>query len=493
MKYKNLLIIALLAIHGCSGWLDIRPQREISEEDEFATEWGFQDVLIGVYSQMSNQILYGMHTSILVPELLAQHWSTTSSELVNNSIREFNLDNQNVEPLLASIWLQYYKAIANLNSLLAAIDSREALFVDGNYDLVKGEAIGLRAFLHFDLLRFWGASPANASGGETAIPYMKIMTKDPNLLRSITHDEVLQQIENDLNIAETLLQHDPIMQYPPSVLNQPGTLYTDGTPFPENSFHYYRQNRFNIQAVKATKARYYLWKGDKTLALKHAKEVIDAVDATTGKPLFTLADEASMTGINLSSPDLIMTSEHIFAIHNTALQNILAPQFITLGGLTRDRTDIREAFEANTHPNDIRAKEPRNWEEKIDPRTSQRQYIFKKYLVDDSESVQVIPLVRLAEMYLIAIECAPLDEANELLRHFRISRNMESFLDNSLVDATSTRQRLEKEYRKEFYGEGQMFFYYKRHGIPYYSWPTPFTVDPSKYKFPKPNDQIIYE
>jgi hypothetical protein len=493
MKYKYLLVVALFVAPGCSDWLNIRPQLEIVEDDMFATEGGFQDALIGAYSKMATQGMYGMYTTILIPELLAQHWLVSSSNFLYDNFQKFNLNIESLDGTLSGIWLQYYQTIANLNNLLAAIDRREGLFIDGNYALIKGEALGLRAFLHFDLLRFWGDSPKRASAEEVAIPYMRVMTKDPNLLRSLSHGEVLRLIEADLDSAELLLRGDPILQYPPGVLNRPGELYTDGTIPPENSFHYYRQNRFNLYAVKATKARFYLWQGEKAKALQQAKEVIAAVDAATHKPVFTIANEVSMTGGGASTPDLIMTSEHIFAVHNTALQKVLSSLFVSFGGLTQDRQAIRDGFETNLHPNDIRSKEPRNWEEKFNTQAQEKQYMFKKYLASDTEVVQVIPLIRLAEMYLIAIECAPLAEANELLRTYRISRNMESFVDGSLSNESAVYQRLEQEYRKEFYGEGQMFFFYKRHQVALYSWPVSFAVDVARYKFPKPINQMIYE
>jgi hypothetical protein len=245
--------------------------------------------------------------------------------------------------------------------------------------------------------------------------------------------------------------------------------------------------------VKATKARFYLWRGEKARALQYAKEVIAAEDAYSHGPIFTLANEVSMAGLSTSTPDLVMTPEHIFAVHNTALQGFLSPLFVSFGGLTQARQAIRDGFEATLHPNDIRSREPRNWEDKLNKQSQEKEYMFKKYLASETEIVQVIPLIRLAEMYLIAIECAPLAEANELLRTYRISRNMESLVDGSLSDEGAVYQRLEREYRKEFYGEGQMFFFYKRHRTSFYSWPLPFAVNVSKYKFPKPINQIIYE
>ena len=73
-----------------------------------------------------------------------------------------------------------------------------------------------------------------------------------------------------------------------------------------------------------------------------------------------------------------------------------------------------------------------------------------------------IPLIRLYEMYLIAMECGDLAEADVLYKDMCIARNMPQ------VDIKSTEQLnkiLILEYNKEFYGEGQAFYAYKRLGV----------------------------
>ncbi|GAB1473219.1 hypothetical protein MASR2M69_06600 [Bacteroidota bacterium] len=102
-----------------------------------------------------------------------------------------------------------------------------------------------------------------------AIPYVKNVTKDPNKLIANTYKEVLDNIIADLNSAEQLLAGDPVLTYSNAVLNSPATLAgIDKTkPYPADEYHFFRQVRFNFYAVKATKARYYLWIGEAANAL----------------------------------------------------------------------------------------------------------------------------------------------------------------------------------------------------------------------------------
>ena len=70
-------------------------------------------------------------------------------------------------------------------------------------------------------------------------------------------------------------------------------------------------------------------------------------------------------------------------------------------------------------------------------------------------------MIRLSEMYLIAIEGAStLEEANKLYADYMVSKGVSR---NDYFDSMeAVKTELEKEYRIEFFAEGQMFYYYKR-------------------------------
>ena len=80
------------------------------------------------------------------------------------------------------------------------------------------------------------------------------------------------------------------------------------------------------------------------------------------------------------------------------------------------------------------------------------------------------PLIRLSELYLIAAECVGLqgemnvaDAVGLYLNPLRQARN-EMPLEIT-ISTTQLREYIQNEYIREFVGEGQTFFYYKRNEL----------------------------
>ena len=85
--------------------------------------------------------------------------------------------------------------------------------------------------------------------------------------------------------------------------------------------------------------------------------------------------------------------------------------------------------------------------------------IFQKYMGGDSIYSQIIPMIRISEMYYIKAESkidTDPEQAFQILKDFLAHRG----IANPLI--RTPRELLDSEYRKEFFGEGQLFFYYKR-------------------------------
>ena len=101
------------------------------------------------------------------------------------------------------------------------------------------------------------------------------------------------------------------------------------------------------------------------------------------------------------------------------------------------------------------------WEEVRESYYS-RPFYFLKYTQNEKMPTlakNVIPLLRLAEMYLIAIECSPLPEASEYYKTLCAARDITPV---TFDDEAQRTQVLIQEYNKEFFGEGQAFYAYKR-------------------------------
>ena len=103
-----------------------------------------------------------------------------------------------------------------------------------------------------------------------------------------------------------------------------------------------------------------------------------------------------------------------------------------------------------------------------------------------SSQYQVIPLIRLSEMYLIAMESTTsLDEANQLYSTYMTARNVAA---SALTQEALTTEIL-REYRREFFGEGQMFYTYKRLGTKSMLWKTDREVTEEDYVVPLPSSE----
>ena len=105
---------------------------------------------------------------------------------------------------------------------------------------------------------------------------------------------------------------------------------------------------------------------------------------------------------------------------------------------------------------------------------------------------QLIPMLRVSEAYYIAAECEE-DEttAREYLNTVLNARDLQN-----MPMYQSVEEVLELEYYREFWLEGQLFFYYKRKNYPeMYSATEPWTgraVNSNNYVLPKPESETQY-
>lgn len=484
---KLLVLNVVLTCYSCSDWLNVNPQTEIKATELFKEEYGFKTALTGVYIMMAEEALYGKNMSSYLPELLARNWYFGSSSLDQlYRISNYDLVTQEEEKsLFSELWIHYYKAIAQLNNILEELENTKVNFEAGNDKLVKGEALGLRAFLHFELFRLFASHPKEADLQKKTIPYMTHMTRDINELQSLEANKVIAYIEADLNEAEKLLEiSDPILEYTNAQLNT-----FSGTTRPVDDWQMCRQSRFNYYAVLATKARFYQWTGNRALAMAYAERVVRSEK-------FELGSNESL-GVGGS---LVLLEENIFNVVNPDHQDIAEGLFVEEGHrLKQLYSNIETAFEIARNPNDYRGKTSIFWMKSPDyeDTESERFYAYLKYCGASDKNIKsanTIPLIRLSEMYLILMELKPLTEAKEWFYDYRVARLLDATLDADFENDGSRMVRVEKEYRKEFFGEGQMFYFYKRLDYTTFSWPNVFVLPSLElYTMPKPEGQLNYE
>lgn len=453
--------IFLICCSACSDWLDVQPKTSIKEEDLFKEEFGFKDVLTGFYLKLGNQNLYGKEFTYGFIELLAKRYDqmiVTDEQLYNYTGK--------YKTLTEKYYRNVYNVIANVNNFIRYTDvNRSVLKTPHYYEIMKGEALGLRAFLHFDLLRLFG--PIYAEHPDTkCLSYRKQLDVVPTSL--LPASQIVDSVLSDLHAAEALLKdHDPKI------------FVSDNLNKERNPFLVFRQTRMNIYAVYAMLARVYLYKGDpvsKAKAYEYASEVINS-------GYFELAKN--------NSGNRILFQEHIFCLYIDELDKIVDPDFKQISSSNMaDRPETIDAvYELNSGgATDFRMNENAfELQEKVRVLRKFDQTGYRDPAVVGGRNA--MPLIRLPEMYYILAECAETAaESAGWLNLVRESRGIpysEELVGDAAFDQNDDRpghddrhsrriNEIMKEYSKEYYGEGQLFWFYKRWAYRYF-YKCPFT------------------
>lgn len=467
MKTINILglFLCVVILTGCSDWLDVSPKTDIKSQDLFSNEDGFKSALTGIYGRMTGNNLYGKDLSFLFMEQLVQRYDNNRDQTDEQRATIYDYKNQvSSKSKLNGIWKDMYKNIANINNLILNVEvNGNKIETPGYYNLIYGEALGLRAFHYFDLLRMWGPVSYEESKTLKVIPWRDRFT--PDKVPLMQADSLVAHILNDLKEAEKLLKDDP-MNYGKDPLD----------PFIE-----YRQHRMNRFAVKALMARIYLWIGDKENAVIKAQEVID------GCGLKLVRD---------NQKDLTLFDETLFGLNMFNMHERLSDYFtdVPMGGantieLWVSQDNIREVYEGYTVGiNDIRYKNGYGF------KYYNLQALSRKYVeVDVSNYKEKIPLIRLAEMYYILAESVTLAEGGKYINIVRNARGISKRNDLVFNSEKLRLTELQKEYQKDFFGEGQFFYFLKRLRISnFYRCPFANGMKDAHYVFPIPDDEIEY-
>lgn len=432
---------------SCDSWLEVKPYDKISEGELQKSEEGYQKMLNGIYIDLNSDALYGQSLSVEMIEVMGGAYAIGTDNSVWGNYKDLSNYQYGTEywrNRLDQTWNKAYALILNCNKILENIDQNQDLFTGGNYYAVKGEALALRAMLHFDMLRLFGPVYAKDSD-KKAIPYYNKQTNSPEPI--LTAKEVAEKVVADLEEARILLANDP--------LKTEGTLMSgsqDGT----SNFMRYRALRLNYYAVEALLARVNLYMGNKTEAFKYATDIIKTAD----QGIFPFVDKSLVIG-SPADPDRIFSSEVLFALTNTSRskihKNFYDPSRLPNYVFRMDvnlMSNIVYGGAATTggYQDDYRYRA--NW-----IATGSNRYFYKYSDMVANGSIQntMIPMIRLGEMFLIAAESQSDDLAKgvQYVNALRRNRGVANL-------QTLTPDLLKYEYIRELYGEGQLFYLYKR-------------------------------
>lgn len=443
----TMIIACTTLFASCDSWLEVKPYDQIAEGELQKSEEGYQKMLNGIYIDLNSDALYGQTLSVEMIEVMGGAYTIGTDNSVWGNYKDLSSYQYNTEywrNRLDQTWNKAYALILNCNKILETIDGNKNLFTDGSYYIIKGEALALRAMLHFDMLRLFGPVYSKDSD-KKAIPYYTKQTNSPEPI--LTAQEVMEKITTDYEDALNYLANDPV--------KTEGTMMSS-TEDGSSNFLRYRALRLNYYAVEALMARAYLYMGNKTEAFKYATDVIKTADQN----IFPFVDKNLVIG-SPADPDRIFSSEVLFALTNTSREtihkNFFDPSRLPNYVFRMDDSMMSNlvyggAATTGGYQDDYRYRAC--W-----MATGSNRYFYKYSDMVANGSIQntMIPMVRLGEMFLIAAESqsGDLKAGVQYVNALRRNRGVANL-------TTLTPDLLKYEYIRELYGEGQLFFLYKR-------------------------------
>ena len=439
--------VLMSVVCSCDAWLDVKPYDKMSQDELLSKEEGYMKLLNGIYIELNRDMLYGGALSVEMIEIMGGAYVVgTDNSVWGNyadlAVYEYGTDYWRAR--LNETWNKAYSLILNCNLLLENLETSSVDFSGDNYKILKGEALALRAMLHFDMLRLFGPVYSR-NPDKSSIPYYETYSMVPNDI--LPASEVSSRILDDLHEARILLANDPIRTSGVSASSP-----SDGS----SVFMRYRNLRLNYYAVTALLARSSLYFGDREAAYEYAVEVIRAADSG----IFPFVDKSLVTG-SPDDPDRIFSSEVLFALshsqRNTIFKDYFDPSRIPNYVFRMDNdlmNNVVYGGGALTGGNQDDYRYRVNW-----VATGANRYFYKYSDMMDTGNIRntMIPMIRLGEMYLIAAESRSDDIADGVayINILRAARGVGKL-------QTLTREMLQYEYIRELYGEGQLFFMYKR-------------------------------
>lgn len=232
MNKFNILIAILVCLNicGCSDFLEEDPKGRLTTDNFYNSESDARQAINGVYRRLSDSWVTGYNMKQIPNDLLKRASWDEASGLSN-----FTYGSENT--YIAGMWQNHYAVIKDCNSVIDNVTGNKDKI--NNWERYVAQAQGIRAFLYFDLVRWFGDVP--------------LVLKDTKSLDGLEvtrtpQKEVFQQIIEDFEYC------------------------IDHTMDKGDTSQGYQYGRLTKDACRGFLAKVYLWLG--SVAQRDGKEIL---------------------------------------------------------------------------------------------------------------------------------------------------------------------------------------------------------------------------
>ncbi len=404
----------------------------------FENEQGFIDAMNGVYASMADADLYGEQLSFGFVDEIAQLYYNDYEANETTLTKTFDLRyrDEDVRPQIDAIWSKAYNTIASANSVLDNISGHDFAILPR----IRGEALTVRAFLHFDLLRLF--APNIERGDEQAIPLRRAFLDLPC------------RTEHGARGLRTHRRRPD------------GGLRTAAGCAAGFGAHARGALRLAIRRRRTAGARLQLGRrprNGRTLRPRSAERTVRL--HSRGADQEPLSGLYGTHGVHLGTA----RSRHVSRRPQPALPTRLTDEL----DMVRDnyQTIFRVSSFTSTN-NDYRYQSyftRTKWEHSVVLLTKFYDKYYDEEQIVPSGRIPGPNLVRLPELYYILAESVYDRDpaaALEYLNTVVTARGLHPIEAADIATPASFREELLNEIMKEFWGEGQIFATYKRFNLP---------------------------
>jgi starch-binding outer membrane protein, SusD/RagB family len=205
INYILAFCMSVIIFTACTK-TDVEPEFQLNGDQPAATLLQVENELNGAYAGFRSPDYYGSNAGssayAALPDLMGSDFIETFESLGNYRVMsEWKYASD--EGWVENTWAAAYRIIARANLVLRDVDKFTAT-EPKKANRIKGQALAIRAHVHFDIMRYW-ASDFTRNATSPAAPYVTTFETVPSKPARISVKEYYDNIFADLNTAKNLL------------------------------------------------------------------------------------------------------------------------------------------------------------------------------------------------------------------------------------------------------------------------------------------------